>query len=580
MNEKISPVAVGAALKSMRNTDFDVQTAMCEVIDNSIQADAKNIKIHITYSDKTSRRKNRPEQIAFGDDGYGMNKEVLQYCLRLGYSGRYDDRKGIGRFGVGMTFAAISLCQRIEVYSREKRGNWHYTYLDISGLDKDDEPGIAQIVQKDLPQEYAHLVGDFGTLVIWSKMDRVDSPIDEPDLVHNMGRIYRKFIGEKIIRDKRVIQNENKRNLYINNETVLSTDPLFVIKSQRYPDDETTTLDDEASFEWRVHEVDAPSSGQKQGTITIRTSLLPESWRLIRGGLGKQGSGQSTDNRRRKVTDNEGISLLRNGREVAYNPIPHFIRGKDGDSSAIDRFWSCEIDFEPTLDYWFSVRNIKIGARPLTDLKDKLRELIKPSVLRFRDQIKKSMDEYDAKINESAQGPIYGSKLKEEELSSVTTTHIIAATKEELEENTMQAAESVSPDKDQQEEYIKKVTDPSNKYNIVEASNMRADAPFFEVVPDLNTKVVHYNMNHKFFLHMYDVVNRLNEAVEGDGEMMDMVKDLKGCFDNLFHAYSEAYYDLDDLDRQQVVGDTIDELQVKWNLHLRKIYKNKQQHDQ
>lgn len=214
MNEKISPVAVGTALKSMRNTDFDMQTAICEVIDNSLQAEAKSIKILITYSDKTSRRKNRPEQIAFGDDGYGMDEEVLQYCLRLGYSGRYDDRRGIGRFGVGMTFAAISLCQKIEVYSRQKRGNWHYTYLDISGLDKDDEPSIAPIVPKNLPEKYANLVGDFGTLVIWSKMDRVDSPIDEPELVHNMGRIYRKFIGEETVRNKQVVKNEDRCNLY------------------------------------------------------------------------------------------------------------------------------------------------------------------------------------------------------------------------------------------------------------------------------------------------------------------------------------------------------------------------------
>ena len=576
MNEKISPVAVGTALKSMRNTDFDMQTAMCEVIDNSLQADAKNVKIHIVYSDKTSRRKNRPEQIAFGDDGYGMDEEVLQYCLRLGYSGRYDDRKGIGRFGVGMTFAAISLCQKIEVYSRQKRGNWHYTYLDISGLDKDDEPSIAPIVQKNLPEKYANLVGDFGTLVIWSKMDRVDMPIDEPELVHNMGRIYRKFIGEETVRNKKVIKNEDRRNLYLNNQVVHAFDPLFVTKSQQYSDDEIAPLDDEVSFEWRVHEVDAPTEGQKQGTITIRTSLLPESWRRVRSKKGRPGSGRSKDNIRRKVPDNEGMSILRNGREVAYGPIPHFLTRGEGVSTEIDRFWSCEIDFEPTLDYWFSVRNIKIGARPLKELKDELKNWIKPSIMRFRDLIKKTMDEYEAKSNESAQGPIHGNRPKEEELRAITTPHTTNATEEEQKENIMQAAENVSPDKELQDEYIKKVTDPNNKYNIVEASNMRRDAPFFEVVADLSTKVVHYNMNHTFFLHMYDVVNKLSEAVEGDGEKLDMINDLKGCFDNLFHAYSEAYYDLDDHSRQQRVEDTIEELQVKWNYHLRKIYKNMQ----
>lgn len=47
MTDNISPVAVNAALQSMRNTDFDIQTAMCEVIDNSLQADSKNIKVHV-----------------------------------------------------------------------------------------------------------------------------------------------------------------------------------------------------------------------------------------------------------------------------------------------------------------------------------------------------------------------------------------------------------------------------------------------------------------------------------------------------------------------------------------------------
>ena len=579
MTEKISPVAVGAALQSMRNTDFDMQTAMCEVIDNSLQANASNIKVHITYSDKTSRKRNRPQRIAFGDDGHGMNSEVLQYCLRLGYSGRYDDRKGIGRFGVGMTFAAISLCQKIEVYSRPKRGNWNYTYLDISGLGKDDEPGISPIIQKDLPDEYASLVGDFGTLVIWSKIDRADSPIKESELIHNMGRIYRKFIGEEIVRNKKIIKNNDKRNLYLNNQIVHSFDPLFVTKSRQYPNDEITTVDDEISFEWSVHNVDAPSDGQKQGAITIRTSLLPEPWRLVRSKVGRPGSGRSPDNIRRKIPDNEGISILRKGREVAYSPIPHFIPGKDGDTSKIDRFWSCEIDFEPTLDYWFSVRNIKIGARPLKEIKDKLRDYIRPSVIHFRGQIITTMNEYEAKSNESVQGPIHGNKSKEEELGPVTAPPVITTTTEEMAETVKEAAESVSPDQKQQEEYIKKVTDPSNKYNIVEASNMRPDSPFFEVVPNLNTKVVHYNMNHGFFVHMYAILKKLKEAVEDDVEKKSMVDELKGCFDDMIHAYSEAYYDLYDLSRQQNVEDTIDELQVKWNWRLRQIYKNKQRHD-
>ena len=432
MTQKILPIAVGAALRSLRNTDFDPQTAICEVIDNSLQAESKEIKIAINYSEKTSKQ-NRPVSIAFGDNGTGMNEKDLQFCLKLGYSGRYDDRTGIGRFGVGMTFAAISLCQKIEVYSRPKQGNWAYTYLDISNTDVNNEPAISPIIQKNLPEEYKDLVGDFGTLVIWSMIDRIDAPIKEDEIRHNLGRIYRKFLGDEIISDEKIVKNNNQRRIYLNNQTIHAHDPLFVTKSSQFPDDETAKIDSEKSFEWSVHEVDSPTSGKKHGTITIRTSILPESWRQVRAKIGRAGSGRSKDNLRRKVDDNEGISILRHGREVAYRPIPGLL-SKDKE---IDRFWSCEIDFEPVLDHWFSVRNIKIGARPLLELKDELKGIIFPSVSRFRDQIKKTMDEYDAKQNESEVGPISGNRGKEFELGSIVTPPPITQTKKELEEEVL-----------------------------------------------------------------------------------------------------------------------------------------------
>lgn len=197
------PIHIGMALKSFRNTDFDAYTSICEVIDNSIEAEAKKIKIQIESEIPPRKQKPRPIKIAFGDDGYGMNAKTLQYCLKLGFSERYDSRKGIGRFGVGMTYGAISLCQNIEVFSRQKQGNWNYVSLDISDIGENTEPTISPIKQKKLPKEYEHLVGDQGTLVIWSKIDRIDTDFDSEELGHKLGRIYRKFIGKEIIRDKK-----------------------------------------------------------------------------------------------------------------------------------------------------------------------------------------------------------------------------------------------------------------------------------------------------------------------------------------------------------------------------------------
>ena len=94
----VTPFASGKAFESLRDSDFDSCSALAEVIDNSIQADAKNIKITFDLLGKDVI-----ERVLFSDDGKGMNKDILQNCLRMGWSSRYNDRTGIGRFGVGMT---------------------------------------------------------------------------------------------------------------------------------------------------------------------------------------------------------------------------------------------------------------------------------------------------------------------------------------------------------------------------------------------------------------------------------------------------------------------------------------------
>ena len=577
---KILPIAVGAALKSLRNTDFDIKTAICEVIDNSIQADAKTIKI-TTVIDDSSRRK-LPVCIAFGDDGTGMNDEDLQYCLRLGYSGRYDDRKGIGRFGVGMTFGAISLCQKIEVYSRQKQKNWSYTYLDISNTDLNNDPVIAPIQQKDLPSEYKNLVGDFGTLVIWSKIDRVDTSINDQDLVHELGRIYRKFIGEEIIEGGKIVKNDNKRIIYFNQEVIHSHDPLFVTKSTKFPDDEVAIFDpdNEIEFNWSVHDVDAPESGETEGKITIRMSLLPASWRQKRAKVGRAGSGRSKDNLRRKVDNNEGISVLRNGREVAYSTIPYLL-SKDKET---DRFWGCEINFEPVLDYWFSVRNIKIGARPLKDLKDELKRKINPVVENhFRIEIKKVMDKYDAQENASSEGPIHGHESKEEKLGRVANPKS-NDDPDKQKEAARDASKSAFPDdEDKQKDYEDKVSDPKNKYNIIEIYDTRPDNPFFEIIPKLATKTVHYNMNHEFFQSLAETLTKLKKQIEDNDAdkttTLELVDKLRDYFDDLIFAFSEAHYDFDDQYGQQDIKQTLEDLMVKWNHCLRKVFKMSSDHD-
>ena len=187
------------ALESMRASDFDCYSAYGEVIDNSIQANATDIRLKFEERvDRHNTSSKKIGRILFADNGHGMDVDLLHKCLKLGHSSRYNDRSGIGRFGVGMTLGAIHECRRIEVYSKVSAGNWHYTYLDLDEIKAGTLKHLPKPTPKKPTDDIIDFINDSGTLVIWSKYDK-QSEKYETILSQSefwIGRTFRKFIWE------------------------------------------------------------------------------------------------------------------------------------------------------------------------------------------------------------------------------------------------------------------------------------------------------------------------------------------------------------------------------------------------
>lgn len=353
------------AIESLRDSDFDAHSAYGEVIDNSIQAKAHNVRIRISTTGGTGQG-GAIRSVAFGDDGTGMDASTLHKCLQLGWSSRYNNRDGIGRFGVGMTMGAIHECRRVEVWSRQEgAANWMKVTMDLDELTSGTDAVIEPPVTAPVPPEFADLLAnrEHGTLVAWTKYDRwsgsradLERAIDEFRVY--CGRTYRDFIW-----------STEGVDIQVNGEPIAAIDPLFgKAQKTRFPNDPLAEVYPDIVVPW------PRDDGKGTDNIIIRMSILPEEFRK------RKGDGGSSEARNRYVDRNEGISILRNGREVFYGEPPYWGSGDlRWRCEEIDRWWGCEIRFPASLDRAFTVKNIKRGAQPVPQLRKVLKEKITPT---------------------------------------------------------------------------------------------------------------------------------------------------------------------------------------------------------
>lgn len=123
-NQNVAALAQGMDIinisdygEALRNSGYkDIESAMAEIVDNSIQAKAKSVLVIIKDRVPSWGKKSQVYEVAFLDDGTGMTPEWVQGCLRFG-NGTRRMAKGIGKFGVGLPQSSLYACPRVEVYS-------------------------------------------------------------------------------------------------------------------------------------------------------------------------------------------------------------------------------------------------------------------------------------------------------------------------------------------------------------------------------------------------------------------------------------------------------------------------------
>ncbi|MGB7220091.1 MAG: ATP-binding protein [Vicinamibacterales bacterium] len=327
-------VAPQTFILATRETGYrNLSAALSELIDNSLQAAARDIRIFTRDIEEGGER-----SILVGvlDDGNGMSLTTLSSALQFGGTDRFGDRSGLGRFGMGLPNSSVSQTRRLEVYSWQRPDHVLYTYLDVDDVASGLLQGIPAPVRRPLPLWLNLKARRSGTLVLWTRCDRLRRYRPETlarRLQRTLGRLYRFSLWEGA-------------KISINDTAIQPFDPLF--------------LDPRAkTFGARLYGVPLRYEVRTPGGVSIleaRFAELPvEKWH-----------GWSVEEKRAKgIVGGGGVSIVRAGREIDYGW--HLFGGKRREN--YDDWWRCEIRFTPDLDELFGVTHSKQGISPRAELK-------------------------------------------------------------------------------------------------------------------------------------------------------------------------------------------------------------------
>ena len=157
--------------RSLRDIGYDFVTALADIVDNSISANATKIDIDICFAGAES-------SVTVADDGDGMTGAELTEALRFGSRRKYS-AGDLGKFGLGLKTASLSQCRKLTVASRKSRSykRIEARVLDLGWIEAHDRWAIEVVPaseQGKLPKICVDALRTHsGTVVCWSGLDRV-----------------------------------------------------------------------------------------------------------------------------------------------------------------------------------------------------------------------------------------------------------------------------------------------------------------------------------------------------------------------------------------------------------------------
>lgn len=330
-------------IESLRYLGYDNYNAIADIIDNSIDASAKVIKV-------VTRNKGSEPEIIIADDGGGMDEEILDQAIRLGSLIEKDAASDLGKFGMGLCTASLSICRQTTVLTKTSDGELLKAVNDVDEvIHLNNFVSVFEKASENDHLLYKEFVGDApsGTVIVLRKCDNLQNrnlSVFSRTLANRLARIFRYFIVSSL-------------DLRVNDDKLHAVDPLEWEKGERFDDGE---------IEVKIND------GDKMITdvIRVKLSILPETT-----------EGESAISQNIK---SQGFYVLRNNREV-LDAVTLDLFTKH---SEFNRFRG-EILFSGTLDKYMGVNFTKRNIAPHQSLWDQLNNYLGGQLKTIRTRVRK-----------------------------------------------------------------------------------------------------------------------------------------------------------------------------------------------
>lgn len=229
VRSRSAPPRASAMIEALRGLGYSTATALADIIDNSVSANARNVELSFAWKGGSSH-------IAVLDDGDGMNAAGLDLAMRLGERNPLDRRSAgdLGRFGLGLKTASFSQCRRLTVATRKDgQTNCLRWDLDVLAASADDGWHLLEGPEEGSQDLLAPLEGAAsGTLVLWELLDRiVTSGFGEQDFLDLLDMVERHLA---MVFHRYLDGSRPALRLKINGRPVAPWDPFLVSHPATY----------------------------------------------------------------------------------------------------------------------------------------------------------------------------------------------------------------------------------------------------------------------------------------------------------------------------------------------------------